>query len=70
MSEPRSGLIPPPRVVRAELARAVRQARRLRSLLRLSEKAELDRRFCEELDSTSKPHESRHQADGRGVVHG
>ena len=42
-------LIPPPSKVRAELARSVREARRLRSLLRLSIKTEQDRRYVQAL---------------------
>lgn len=40
-------LIPPPAAVRVELARTVREARRLRSLLRIAVKAEEDRRFIQ-----------------------
>ncbi len=42
-------LIPPPETVRAELARSVRETRRLRSLLRLSVQADNDHRFVEAL---------------------
>jgi hypothetical protein len=42
-------LIPPTNLVRAELARSVREARRLRSLLRLAFKAEEDRKFLQTL---------------------
>lgn len=55
-------LIPPPDLVRAELARSVREARRLRSLLRLSVREEQDRRFVLDLISLY-----RQAADGRGV---
>ncbi|QDV34433.1 hypothetical protein [Tautonia plasticadhaerens] len=68
MSESDRDLIPPPPLVRAKLARAVREARRLRSLLRLSEKAELDRQFCDELIHATKSHEGRRIVDGRGVA--
>jgi hypothetical protein len=44
-----SGLIPAPPLVRAELARCVREARRLRSLLRLANQADEDRRFIRSL---------------------
>jgi hypothetical protein len=43
----RGSLIPRPGVIRVELARVVREARRLRSLLRLSMQAEADREFIE-----------------------
>jgi hypothetical protein len=52
MSRPRhdeTGLIPPPGLVRVELARSVREARRLRSLLRLAMQADDDRRFIRSL---------------------
>ncbi len=42
-------LIPPPALVRVELARAVRETQQLRSLLRLSLRAAEDRRFIESL---------------------
>lgn len=56
-------LIPPPAVVRVELARAAREARRLRSLLKLSVQSEEDRRFLESL--SGKPHAPASRADGR-----
>lgn len=52
-------LIPPPGVVRAELARRVREARRLRSLLRLAMQAEEDRRFLNSLAEIAPKAESR-----------
>lgn len=52
-------LIPPPCVVRAELARNVREGRRLRSLLRLSVKAEEDRSFLRELADRRTPDATR-----------
>ena len=42
-------LIPPAEVVRAELARNVREAQRLRSLLRVAVQSEDDRRYVEAL---------------------
>lgn len=42
-------LIPPPETVRVELARSVRESRRLRALLRLSLLSEDDRRFLASL---------------------
>lgn len=42
-------LIPPPELVRAELARSIRESRRLRALLRLALLTEDDRRFLAEL---------------------
>ncbi len=42
-------LIPPPETVRAELAKSVREAERLRELLKISVKAEEDRRFLQSL---------------------
>lgn len=44
-----SGLIPPPEAVRAELARSVREAARLRALLRLAVRADEDRSFVDAL---------------------
>lgn len=67
MSAPVGDLIPPPPLVRAELARAVREARRLRSLLRLAERAELDRRQCDEMAPVPMSPAPRHEADGPGV---
>jgi hypothetical protein len=46
-------LIPPSETVRAELARSVRETRRLRSLLRLSARAEDDHRYVEALRQRS-----------------
>jgi hypothetical protein len=46
-------LIPPPDTVRAELARSVRETRRLRSLLRISAQAEDDHRYVEALRQRS-----------------
>jgi hypothetical protein len=46
-------LIPLPETVRAELARSVRETRRLRSLLRLSAQAEDDDRYVEALRQCS-----------------
>ncbi|WP_169979475.1 hypothetical protein [Tautonia rosea] len=63
MSDTERELIPPPPVIRAKLARNVREARRLRALLRLAEKAEQDRQFCERLNEQTAPH----KANGRGV---
>lgn len=40
-------LIPPPGLVRVELARSARETRQLRALLKLSLRAEEDRRFIE-----------------------
>lgn len=57
-----TGLIPPPGVVRAELARSVREARRLRSLLRLAMQAEEDRQFLLSLVRGTNEAET-----GRGV---
>lgn len=54
MSEQTRHLIPPPSLVRAELARNVREGRRLRSLLRLARMAEDDRRFYEKLITEEK----------------
>lgn len=42
-------LIPPPEAVRVELARSVRESRRLRALLRLSLLSEEDRQFLARL---------------------
>jgi hypothetical protein len=42
-------LIPPPDVIRAELARSVRESEALRSLLRIATKVEDDRRFVQSL---------------------
>ena len=48
-TEHEAELIPPPGVVRAELARSVRESRRLRSLLRLSMQVVEDRRYLRSL---------------------
>ena len=45
-------LIPPPDVIRAELARSVRESDALRSLLRIATKIEDDRRFVQSLRSS------------------
>jgi hypothetical protein len=58
-------LIPPSALIRAELARNVREARRLRSLLRLSIQAEEDRQFLRSL--TVGTYTTCQQADGRAV---
>ena len=68
MVENSRALIPPPPVVRAELARAVRESRRLRSLLRLAVQTEEDRRFLESL--AGRPQTPCHKAGGQGVDHG
>jgi hypothetical protein len=59
-----TALIPSPAVVRAELARSVREARRLRSLLRLAVRAEEDRRFVRAL--FEEPDRPRQAAPGQG----
>jgi hypothetical protein len=41
--------VPPPEVIRVELARSVRETERLRTLLKLSVQTQEDRRFLEEL---------------------
>lgn len=46
-AEPLQKLIPPPGLVRVELARSARETRQLRALLKLSLQAEEDRRFIE-----------------------
>ncbi len=53
-------LIPPPPVVRAELARSVREARRLRALLRVALQAEKDRQELARLAA----HEARQRPRG------
>jgi hypothetical protein len=58
-------LIPRPGTVRAELARSVREARRLRSLLRLALQAEEDRRYLRSL--TDRP--TREAGSPAGVAH-
>jgi hypothetical protein len=47
-------LIPSPETVRAELARSVRETRRLRSLLKLSVQAEEDHRFVAGLPGANR----------------
>jgi hypothetical protein len=48
-TEVEAELIPPPGVVRAELARSVRESRRLRALLRLSMQVVEDRHYVRSL---------------------
>lgn len=57
-------LIPPPFAVRVELARNVREGRRLRALLRLSMQAIEDRRFLDDL--VGAPVATRAESDGPG----
>jgi hypothetical protein len=56
-------LIPSPSKVRTELARSVREARRLRSLLRLSVRAEQDRRYVAAL--AASPQAANRREGGR-----
>jgi hypothetical protein len=54
-------LVPAPEVVRAELARLVRETRRTRALLRISLQSEEDRRFIASLP-TRRPAASAEEA--------
>jgi hypothetical protein len=53
-AKPEARLIPLPETVRAELARSVRETRRLRSLLKLSLQTEEDRRFVAGLPGATR----------------
>jgi hypothetical protein len=61
-AKPETRLIPSPETVRAELARSVRETRRLRSLLKLSLQTEDDRRFVAGLPGANRQLAAQGQA--------